>query len=307
MRDGIAALKEETERQPEALKRFDRSDFATASNGSIFVGAGDSFAAALAAFYASNGHCLALDPYSLAGAPEAARGVHVYMVSVSGSTSANVLAAKKVRGLASGITAITARRESRLASLTDDVVELPMTYVPRSSGILSFSLSLLAALRLVGRKDPVDFESALTHAERDSRKVAPGRGTTYILGNSLAFPAAMYAAAKTYEIVGARAQAELLEEFSHMELFSLSKTDSVNMFSCFDPEGASAKLHRSLSENGYRSHLVPCTGESEVERLFHCVFVAQLAAVEWGRRAGLKRPSFLTAGARLRVSDAMIY
>ncbi len=299
-------LMDEVKRQPEALQKFSRSGLPKASPGSIFVGAGDSYAAAMAGFYASGGRCVALDPYSLASAPELAEGVDVFIISVSGRTSANLKAATKVRSLARGTTAITAVGGSPLGERVDEVVVLPMRYVARSPGVLSFSLSLLAVLKIAGEFAECDFRSSFAAALKD-RKAAWGKGTTYFLGNLLGHPAALYAAAKTYEILGARAQPELLEEFSHLELFSMTKSDAVNVFSSFDPSGTSARLGRVLKRQGYEVNVLPSRGETDAEMLFHAVFVSQLSVVARAKELGLSRPRFLASGGKLDASDRMIY
>jgi len=300
-------LADEVKGQPEVLEEFARAHLPRAPPGSVLVGAGDSYAAALAGFYASKGRCIALDPYSLASDPEVARGVEVFLVSVSGKTASNVMAAKKVRGIAHEITVLTADPRSQLARIADSVVCLPMTYVPKTPGMLSFSLSLLAVMKIAGGSVSCDFRRALRAADRDRMKMGLGRGTTYFLGNALAQPATVYAAAKMYELLGARAHAELLEEFSHLELFSLTKADAVNIFSCFDPSGMAKKLAGALHAQGYEVCLIPARGASDADMLFHAVFVAQLSALKQAGEAGLRRPRFLGSGGRLRVSDVMIY
>ena len=222
-------------------------------------------------------------------------------------TTSNVAAARKVKGLAKRTTALTADGRSTLARLADDLVVLPMTYVPRTPGMLSFCLSLLAVLKMAAGIGKCDFRGIFERARSDRDAIRWGRGTTYFLANYLGHPAAMYAAAKTYEFTGARAQPELLEEFSHLELFTLGKFDSVNSFSCFDPLGMSSRLSEVLGECGYVAHVIPCRGDSDAERLFHAVFTSQLAITERAKGIGLSKPRFLSAAGRLRASDYMIY
>jgi hypothetical protein len=305
--NALRAVTDELWKQAAILERFSRAGLRRAPRGSIFVGAGDSYAAAMAGFYASGGHCIAMDPYSLASAPELAEGVEVFFISVSGKTSSNLAAARKVSRVARRTTAVTAEGGSQLAGLTDDVVVLPLTYVPRTPGMLSFSLSLLAVIDIAVGVGKCDFRRAFDRAVSDAGRIGWGRGTTYFLANSLGYPAAMYAAGKTYELTGARAQPELLEEFSHLELFTLRKSDFVNTFSCFDPSGISRKLTRALGDQGYNAHIVPSWGESDAERLFHAVFTGQLAIVEEAERTGLAKPRFLSTEGRLHTSDYMIY
>lgn len=301
----IRELLAEVGEQPKVLRVFSLRQ--RAREGSIFAGAGDSYCASLAGFFASRGRCLAMDPYALASSPEFADGADVYFVSVSGRTASNCLAAKKVRGHAKRTIALTAVAGSPLAKLADRIVELPMSYRPRTPGILSFSLSLLAVMKLVGADERCDFASALREARKDRLRPARRGGTTYYLGNSLAYPAALYAAAKTYEILGAKAHAEHLEEFSHLELFSLGRTDTVNCFSCFDPSGLSGRLIGALREGGYDCGQVRSWGRSPLEKVFHAVFAAQLSILLTAKERGIVAPRFLSSGEALDTSDAMIY
>jgi len=306
-RDRMRAFAAEVEEQPGVLLKFSKSSFPKARRDSIFVGAGDSYSAAMAGFYASNGSCIAVDPYHLASTPEIAKGADVFLISVSGRTASNLVAARKVRKLARRTVAITSDERSRLAGLVDEVVRLPMRYVPRTPGLLSYSLSLLAALSIAGLREKSDFESAFRAARKDEPGIRWGEGTTYFLGNSLAYPAAMYAAAKTHEFLGATAHAELLEEFSHLELFSLKQSDVVNIYAAFDPLGASGRLARALSHEEYESHTVPCREGSSTEQLFHVVFASQLSVLRRAGELALSEPNFLTTAGRLAVSDSMIY
>lgn len=277
------------------------------SKGALFVGAGDSYAVAMAAFYFSRGGAVALDPYALASFPEFAVGREVYFVSVSGRTSSNVLAAARVRSIAKETIAITADGQSRLARATTRTVEVPFVVTPRSPGLLSFCLTLLAVLKLVGAGFNGDLRKAMHYAEKDSEDVSFGRGTTYFLGNGPAYAASLYAAAKVYEVLGRKAQAQQIEEFSHMELFSLKKSDSTNAFACFDPARIGRKFTREASRRGFDSRLIASRGRQEVERLFHSVFVAQLAVLRRARSEGIRGPRFLYEADKLGMSDSMIY
>ena len=303
----VQELFSEVARQPEELRRYLDERVPKAPRGSVFVGAGDSYAAALAGFYASGGRCMAVDPYTLASEPEVARGVEVFFISISGRTSSNLLALSKAKRVARKTTALTAVVGSELARDADEVVALPLKYAPRTPGLLTFSVSALAVLKMAGAAGPCDFEGVFESAKSDSRRMSLARGTTYFLGNSLGHAAAVYASAKVYELLGSRAHAEALEEFSHMELFSLRRSDSVNIFSAFDPSGMARKLENALSKERYHSTRVPGRGRSPMESFFHCVFASQSWCLAEASKAGLRSPRFLAEESRLRVSDAMIY
>src|SRR6266849_643216 len=85
-RSQLRHISEEVEEQPKTLRRFARSKMPKAPEGSIFVGAGDSYAAALAGFHASKGGCFGMDPYVVATVPEITKGREVFFISVSGKT-----------------------------------------------------------------------------------------------------------------------------------------------------------------------------------------------------------------------------
>lgn len=293
--------------QPATLASFAKSRLPGLPAGSVFVGAGDSYAAALAGFYASRGKCLALDSYSLLASPETASGRDAVFVSASGKTSSNIAAARRVRGVARRTWALTADGQSRLAGEVDRVVKLPITYAPKAPGILSFSMSLLAVLKMTTGRGHCDFGRALRRAEESSTAVGFGRGTTYFLGNSIGYAVALYAAAKGYELLGARCHAELLEEFPHMEVFSLRREDAVNIFSSYDPLGRGGRLQSLLAEGGYKASLVRDDRGSEEEGIFHSVFVAQLATLKEALSRGLSKPKFLASKWTLEASDRMIY
>jgi hypothetical protein len=302
----LKGVAEEVKEQPRILAGFAKSKFGKLPVGSIFVGAGDSYAAAVAGLYASNGRCLALDPYSLWSSPEMASGREVVFVSTSGRTASNIAAAERVKGIAGRTWAITADEDSILAKATDETIRIPMEYAPRATGMLSFSLSLLAVLRMSSTLGSADFEESFALAKERSGTVRFGRGTTYFLGNSAAFAVSLYAAAKGYELLGTKCHAELLEEFSHKEVFSLRRHDIVNIFGCFDPAGMGKKLARLLSRQGCSANLVGGGGPA-TDALFSSVFAAQLAALRETSRRGLSKPNFISSRASLAVSDSMIY
>jgi len=304
LEDFIDSLWREVERQPEVLAEFARRRLPKAHSGSIFVGAGDSFAAAQMGFFATGCSHIALDPYVLASDPKVAEEREVYFVSVSGRTKSNARAASRVKPYAKRTIALTAVPGAPLTGLTDSLVRLPVAYMPRTPGMLSFTLSALAVMKISGAGGRCDFGKAFEEAGKEDIAFAQGSGTTYFLGNWLAFPVSLYAAAKTYEILGAKAHAEFLEEFNHLELFSLDRLDTVNSFSCFDPSGLAAKLSGILSR---RSPVIRHWGRSPLEKVFHAIFQVQLSVLDEGRRRGIRAPRFLTRRDSLAASDRMIY
>ncbi|MBI3116880.1 MAG: hypothetical protein HYZ12_06050, partial [Thaumarchaeota archaeon] len=279
-----------------------------ARRGSIFVGAGDSYAAALCASYLSCLSTQAVDPYVLHESPDMARGKDVYFISVSGRTRANIATAKTISRICRSSVAITANQEGPLASEVDRVIVMPYTGAPKLPGTLSFSFSLLTALLLALPSVDCDFKTIFSKSRPAARKFKiSDLGVTYVLGNGAAYGVSLYATAKLNELLGGRSHPELLEEFSHMELFSLSRSDTVNVFPQFDSKKLASRLCKSLHRDGYTGVSLQAWGRNDIERIFHSVFLVQQGVIEAAMKRGLIRPYFLDAEKLLKTSDAMIY
>lgn len=297
---------EEIRKQPRALDAFSSERFRQARAGSVFVGAGDSFAAALIVSYITSGKFLARDPYVLLTSRDLVKGKDVFFLSVSGRTKSNVAAARSVRGIARRI-AVTSNSSSPLAEECDEVVSFPYAAQPRVVGTLSFTLSLLTLLKLAFGRVECDFQGAYRKGRRLSKEFSfSRRGTTYFLGNQAGHGVAVYAAAKVYEILGAKSHAELLEEFSHMELFSLTHGDVVNILGPFDPVRAGTRLLKALRSRKYYATLVG-SRDSAITQIFSLVFAIQLGVLGHAKMKGLSEPFLNHAAEKLDVSDSMIY
>jgi len=306
----LLSVANEVKEQPSLLRSFRRSTLWSELEGGgnpMFVGAGDSYAASLCASFLAGPSVPAFDPYSLTESISWARGRSVFIISSSGETKSNIEVARALKGVAKSTVAITCNPKSRLAAVVDEVVELPFRPRGKSPGVASFTLSVAAALKVCGLDSDCDFEEIFSRATAEAKRfrVAGRRGVTHFTGNNEAFAASIYGVAKIYELLGGRAQASLLEEFSHMALFSLSKADTINVV---DSPGAAkgTLLHEKLVREGYQSSLTRLEG-SKAESLFMLVFALQIAALAAARQKGLKAPYFLGAKKQLRISDEMIY
>ncbi|MGH9918589.1 MAG: hypothetical protein ACRD6W_06955 [Nitrososphaerales archaeon] len=177
----------------------------------------------------------------------------------------------------------------------------------KSPGIATFALTLGAVLKVCGLQSDCDFERVLSRATALAKRIriASGRNLTHFVGNNEAYAASVYGVAKIYEMLGGRAQASLLEEFSHMQLFSLSAPDRVNVVE--SPGGEKGRrLHDGLAKGGFSSSLIRLEGDP-VERLYLLVFSMQRATIDAAIRGGLESPYFLGAKKKMRISDEMIY
>lgn len=297
----------EIDAQPRSLDGLMRRRTKRARPGSLFVGAGDSYACSLAVQHLSRGRSLALDPYALVASPDFANGREVYFISVSGRTRSNIAAAKAVRRIAVSTTAITSNPASPLSKATQATLEIPYPYVPRTPGTLSFALSLLAAIKLACGPITCDFARSLSQAKASSKMAFSHPGTTYFLGNGPVHAVVLYSALKTFELFGDRASGEMLEEFGHASLFSLRRRDTVNIFTAFDPAGIGRKLSSALRREGFGQNLVHVSGRNEYESVFHAAFLAQIGILREARSRGIATPYIVRSKEKLRLSDSMIY
>jgi glucosamine 6-phosphate synthetase-like amidotransferase/phosphosugar isomerase protein len=303
----LVQVAKEVASQPRILESFLSERVKRASPGSLLVGAGDSYACSLAAQYVSRGGSLALDPYSLQTAPDFARRREVYFFSVSGRTAANIAAARAVRGVARRTVAVTANLTSPLVGETDDVIAIPYSITPRTPGTLSFSLSLLLATKLSCGPFKCDFGRVFAKASASPNITFSRTGTTYFLGNGPAYAIALYAALKTFEVFGAKASADFLEEFGHASLFSLRRNDEVNIFSAFDPLSNGRKLARALAKGNFHRSLLSAAGRNQYESLFHATFIVQSSVLKEARLKGIASPYLESEAGKLKMSDSIIY
>jgi glucosamine--fructose-6-phosphate aminotransferase (isomerizing) len=303
----LPQLETELKEEPSLLSKARHNGPKSLPSGPILVGAGDSYAAALCASYLSPSDSLVLDPYELIASPELARSRTVVILSVSGRTKSNVAAARSVKGIAEERIGVTSNEDSPLAKAVDRTIVLPFEYRPRAPGMASFALSLAYCAKLLSVNLGLDFERSYSVGRRVSRGLGFSRaGSTFFLGNRALFAVSMYAAAKLYEFFGAAAHYQRLEEFSHMELFSLKAGDVINIYGGFDPLKIGKTLAASLRTAGYEAYLAPTDRAAGAESVFNAVFATQFAVLRWIEEARIKRP-YLLDSKKLAVSDSMIY
>ena len=174
----------------------------------------------------SGGVVKAIDPLDIYKNKQLVKSKHVYFVSISGNTITNI----KVAKIAKRSTAITSKPESKLAEASDETILLT---APNSeiftAGSISFLESALTCISLV-KKIAIPKNSKLfLKAKADAKKSKVSK-RIFVLGNLYTFPLAMYCAAKFYEILGYDAHYSRIEQFSHMELFSVKNGDTVIIF-----------------------------------------------------------------------------
>ncbi|HXG05699.1 MAG TPA: SIS domain-containing protein [Nitrososphaera sp.] len=299
----IEAMRAEIEYQAQDLEK---QSLPHPRKNCLFVGSGDSFVAGLVAHYISGGHALCCYPTDIIHNPSVVDGRDVYIVSISGNTKANILAARTARRRRGGVltTAITAKPASRLAKECHKVIALKY----RSAGIttagtISFSSSMLTCASLATKISlPRDLGSLYKRAKFQAETIASeiGNGTCFILGDSICYPVAVYGALKFNEVFGRKAFAYPAEEFCHSPLFSLKKGDTLIVME-------NKQLDQRLRDDGYSSVHVDFRGERGIRLLMRSTFFMQCLVLKLAQRHGLTTCYFLKNKRLLKTSSDFIY
>src|ERR671914_2300324 len=314
--NAIDAMQGEIEYQVQDLHKLDLSS--SSVSDSLFVGSGDSYIAGLAAQYFSSSHAICCYPIDIIKNPLLVKSRNLFIVSISGNTQANILAAKiaKKHG-ASTITAITARSSSRLAKSCDQTIELKYRNTGIiTAGTISFTASMIKCISLTTQLQlPSDLRKIYNRAEKQAKQViskidnkrSRRRSSYFILGNGQLHAIAMYGALKFNEVFGARATAYSTEEFCHSPLFSIKETDHAIVLGDDDDDAnSSRKLSTRLNEEGFSS-LNAGFKNTGIELLLQATFFIQLLVLKLAQKYRLTSCHFLKNKKLLRVSSDFIY
>ena len=267
----------------------------------LFSGSGDSLVSSMLAESFSLGVIKAMDPLDLYKNKKLVKTKHVYFVSISGNTITNI----KTANYAKKSTAITSKQHSKLANVSDSLILLD---APNNgiftSGSISFLESALTCLSLVRRiripKDSKIFLKAKTAAKKTilSKRI-------YVLGNFYTYPLAMYCAAKFYEVLGYDVHYCRIEQFSHMELFSTKKGDTVIIFEEQNPHNR--QLGKNLKKIGINVIQPNSIPSEKISQILFFTFFSQFAALFEAHRKHKKECYFVSAKNIRNISNNMIY
>ena len=265
----------------------------------LFSGSGDSLVSSLLAESFSAGLVKAMDPLDLYQNKGLAKSKHVYFVSISGNTITNI----KVAKIAKKATAITSQSQSRLAKASDNSILLNS---PNSgiftAGSISFLESALTCISLV-KNIKIPNTSLFRKAESSAKKSKISK-RIFVLGNLYTFPVAMYCAAKFYELLGYDVHYSRIEQFSHMELFSAKKGDTVIIFEEKNPH--TKQLGKNLKKVGINV-VHPNVPSEKLSQVIYCIFFSQLISLYEAKKKRKKECHFVTAKKIRGVSNRMIY
>lgn len=311
--NAIEAMQAEIEYQVQDLHKLELS---SPVSNCLFVGSGDSYIAGLAAQYYSGSHAICCSPIDIIKNHLLVKRRNLFVVSISGNTQANILAAKiaKKHGVGT-ISALTARSSSRLAKSCDQTIVLKYKNTGiTTAGTISFTLSMIKCISLSTELQlPANLRKIYNHAEKQAKQAISkidnrnnNSSTSYfILGNSQLHAIALYGALKFNEIFGVKAMAYPAEEFCHSPLFSIKETDQAIVLGGDDDDN-SRNLSKRLNEEGFSSVHVGFK-RTGIELLLQSTFFIQLFALKLAQKYGLTSCYFLRNKKLLRVSSDFIY
>ncbi len=311
--NAIEAMQAEIEYQVQDLHKLELS---SPVSNCLFVGSGDSYVAGLAAQYYSGSHAICCSPIDIIKNHLLVKRRNLFVVSISGNTQANILAAKiaKKYGV-STISALTARSSSRLAKSCDQTIVLNYKNTGiTTAGTISFTLSMIKCISLSTELQlPANLRKIYNHAEKQARQAiskmdnkSNSSNTSYfILGNNQLHAIALYGALKFNEIFGVKAMAYPAEEFCHSPLFSIKEADQAIVLGGEDDDN-SRKLSKRLNKEGFSSIYVGFK-RTGIELLLQSTFFIQLFVLKLAQNYGLTSCYFLRNKKLLRVSSDFIY
>jgi len=299
----IEAFENDVKSQSKFLKKFKKQKPLSSNKqkNTIFTGSGDSLASAMLAESFSNFRVKSMDPLDLLKNKSITKNKTIYFVSISGNTISNI----KVAKVAKSSIAITSKPQSRLVKSCNKsiLLQFPNSDV-LTAGSISFLESALTCISLVSSftipKNNNIFKKALSNAKKS--KVGK---RIFVLGNIHTYPVAMYCAAKFYELLGYDAHFERIEQFSHMELFSAKKGDTVIIFE--EKNTHNANLIKNLKNVGLN---VICPAFDSKNKIFQFIFYtyfSQLLPLFEAKKRHKKDCHFVLAKKLRNVSDNMIY
>jgi fructoselysine-6-P-deglycase FrlB-like protein len=311
--NAIEAMQTEIEYQVQDLHKL---ELLSPVSNCLFVGSGDSYIAGLAAQYYSGSHAICCSPIDIIKNHLLVKRRNLIVVSISGNTRANILAAKiaKKHGVGT-ISALTARSSSRLAKSCDQTIELKYKSTGiTTAGTISFTLSMIKCISLSTELQlPSNIRKMYIRADKQARQAiskiddkSNSSNTSYfILGNSQLHAIALYGTLKFNEIFGAKAMAYPAEEFCHSPLFSIKNIDQAIVLGG-DADNNSRKLSKRLNEEGFSSVHVGFKSTG-IELLLESTFFMQLFVLKLAQKYGLTSCYFLRNKKLLKVSSDFIY
>ena len=298
----IQAFEKDMDLQSDFLKSFKNQKILSSNQqtNAIFSGSGDSLVSAMLAESFSGGIVRAMDPLDLLKNKQLVKSKHVYFISISGNTVSNIKVAKTTKKT----TAITSMPYSRLAKISDKTILLSApNHGVFTAGSISFLESALTCISLIKKINISNHLKLFSKVRLNAKKFKVTK-RIFVLGNLYTYPIAMYCAAKFYEILGYAVQYSKIEQFSHMELFSVKKGDTVIIFEEKNTYNKQLSLH--LKKIGINV-IHPDVPSEKLSQILYCIFFSQFITLFEAKKKKKKDCHFVLAKNIRNVSNQMIY
>ncbi len=268
----------------------------------VATGAGDSYAAALFAQFASGGEYVAVDPVHLINAlPRWAREVLAF--SVKGRTTYVIEAVKALRRAGSVATAITAIASSRLAKESDRVLELAYAGGAHPVGVGNYVAELAAVWAYLGR-EPSNVRRVVEEVKPVTIPKEWG-GEVVAIGEGVGFVNAMFLCLKLYEALCMRCRYFEAEQFLHAPIYSISKDSIIVVLE--HPGGVRAGDVVDVLKAAGKDFALIEASEDELATAVKGAAVAALTAAAVAKAEGLSSPCFTSRKELREASTPSIY
>lgn len=291
-------LRDEVEKAPKIIKEQLST---TRPHGelppSIATGAGDSYAAALFTQFASNGNVVALDPVHILNAlPSWARAVLGFSVKGRTVYVAKAMEALKARGARA--IAFTARPDSPIGSLGDEVVKLVYSGGRYPVGVGNYLAEVAAAWAYLGNDAPKNLP-------RPPDISLTGAGEVVAVGEGYGYVNAVFLCLKLYEAACMPCRYYEAEQFLHAPIYSLSKDAVLVIFD--HPGGVRAGDVADVARSAGIRHNIVEAGEDGLSTTYAGALAAAKAVAAVADAIGLMEPCFTTKERLLEASTPSIY
>ncbi|MET1102235.1 MAG: SIS domain-containing protein [Pyrodictiaceae archaeon] len=241
----------------------------------LAVGAGDSYAAALAASASPTAHVAAIDPLEavVSGITKrmASEGCWMLAISVGGRTREVLRAVEKYRGLGGRVVAITGDPESPLARVANETVTLLSHASVMGVGAGRQLLVLAALAGLLGSKPP-------SSSWRPRAPCISFPTPIVYTGAGEGLASAVYAAMKAYEVFGVGSRWFHLEQLVHAPVFSVSEPIIVFSSSLAEAGSRVSEVADTLGEAGYVVHVIEAAEDPWTTAIGQAAYIVECLA-----------------------------
>ncbi len=291
-------LLEEVERAPKiVMEQLSQTSPADEVPPGVATGAGDSYAAALFAQFASGGRVVATDPVHVLNAtPTWARAVLGF--SVKGRTVYVAEAMKALKARGARAVAFTAVPDSPIGSLGDDVVKLVYPGGRYPVGVGNYLAEVAAVWAYLGNEAPKNLP-------RPPDIPLSGTEEVIAVGEGYGYVNAVFLCLKLYEVACMRCRYYEAEQFLHAPIYSVSKDSVLVIFA--HPGGVRAGDVADVARSaGLRHHVIEA-GDDGLSTTYAGALAAAKAAARVAEATGFTRPCFTTRERLREASTPSIY